>query len=353
MLFSLGGFNKRHKDRFTEACTDVACVWDKPKKSTEPMEILDIDTRKDPSKEMKPTPNTETYIPSCNIMDRDVEKELYTLFNHTDSLLLQTLDPPSDASDDKTEVYVQTLDEAISTLGNNSVNDHLKTVYNHESISQIENLTQGQAENEAWFEHRRGRITASLFHSVVNFRFLDKPDNYILKKIMSKESSTLYPPLAFGRANEPVARQQYFDIQKTTHKNFNVKECGLFIDKENPYIGASPDGVVSCSCCGRGLLEIKCSFTHQNVTPKDACLDDHYHLYCDENNQVRLKESSSWFVQIQGQMGVCNLPWCDFVFFTRRGISIDRIYFDEDIFYGIVQKCEKFFHKYVLPALKQ
>ena len=112
------------------------------------------------------------------------------------------------------------------------MNDHLKTVYNHESISQIENLTQGQAENEAWFDHRRGRITASLFHSVANFRFLDKPDNYILKKFMSKESSTLYLPLAFGRANEPVARQQYFDIQKTTHKISMSKNVGCLLTRK-------------------------------------------------------------------------------------------------------------------------
>ena len=25
-----------------------------------------------------------------------------------------------------------------------------------------------------------------------------------------------------------------------------------------PYIGASPDGLVCCSCCGEGVLEVKC-----------------------------------------------------------------------------------------------
>lgn len=44
----------------------------------------------------------------------------------------------------------------------------------------------------------------------------------------------------------------------------------------------------------------------------------------DENNDVRLKHTSPWYVQIQGQMGICKSLWCDFVFFTRRGIIIDN-----------------------------
>lgn len=80
---------------------------------------------------------------------------------------------------------------------------------------------------------------------------------------------------------------------------------GLHIDELHPFMGASPDGLISCKCCGEGLLEIKCSYMFQNKTPHEACTDHHYHVYLDQNNSVRLKESSSWYTQIQGQMGVC------------------------------------------------
>ncbi len=43
------------------------------------------------------------------------------------------------------------------------------------------------------------------------------------------------------------------------HDNLEVKECGLFISVENPFIGASPDGVIECKCCGWGIIEIKVS----------------------------------------------------------------------------------------------
>lgn len=35
-------------------------------------------------------------------------------------------------------------------------------------------------------------------------------------------------------------------------------------------------------------------------------------------------------------MGICKFLWCDFVFFIRRGIIIDRINFDGDMFFDIV-----------------
>ena len=38
------------------------------------------------------------------------------------------------------------------------------------------------------------------------------------------------------------------------HENFSANECGFFISLKIPYIGASPDDLVSCNCCGNGCL---------------------------------------------------------------------------------------------------
>ena len=47
-----------------------------------------------------------------------------------------------------------------------------------------------------------------------------------------------------------------------------VEDCGLFIDRDHPFIAASPDGLVTCSCCGEGLCEVKvgtCTHIHQEL----------------------------------------------------------------------------------------
>ena len=42
------------------------------------------------------------------------------------------------------------------------------------------------------------------------------------------------------------------------HQNLKVEKLGLCIDYEKPWYAAFPDGAVYCTCCGHGVLEIKC-----------------------------------------------------------------------------------------------
>ena len=49
-----------------------------------------------------------------------------------------------------------------------------------------------------------------------------------------------------------------YKIKLACHNGFIVKPCGFFVDKSESYLGASPDGLVSCDCCVEGVLEVKC-----------------------------------------------------------------------------------------------
>ena len=48
----------------------------------------------------------------------------------------------------------------------------------------------------------------------------------------------------------------------------------------------------------------------------------------DINGQCKLKRTHAYFTQVQGQMGVSGASWCDFIFYTKKGISVERIPFD-------------------------
>ena len=45
------------------------------------------------------------------------------------------------------------------------------------------------------------------------------------------------------------------------HKDFASEKCGVFIDKEHPWMHATPDFLCSCSCCGKGCGEVKCPYS--------------------------------------------------------------------------------------------
>jgi hypothetical protein len=41
---------------------------------------------------------------------------------------------------------------------------------------------------------------------------------------------------------------------------------GLCLNPRYPQFGASPDGMVYCECCGRGCIEVKCTFLLKNMS---------------------------------------------------------------------------------------
>ena len=63
------------------------------------------------------------------------------------------------------------------------------------------------------------------------------------------------PALEWGCLNEENARQQYYALASTQHINFQLQLSGLHIDTQHPYLGATPDGIVSCDCLVQVFLK--------------------------------------------------------------------------------------------------
>jgi len=76
------------------------------------------------------------------------------------------------------------------------------------------------------------------------------------------------------------------------------------------------------------VLEIKCPFICRNKKPehyattKTSCVD------MDENGNLRLKAQHNYMYQVQGQMKVLDVDWCDFVVWTKKGLHVERITYD-------------------------
>ena len=54
----------------------------------------------------------------------------------------------------------------------------------------------------------------------------------------------------------------YNAVQCKIQQDFKSRDSGLVISEEFPYLGASPDRVVSYKCCGEGVVE---SSVHLNI----------------------------------------------------------------------------------------
>ncbi|CAN7949959.1 unnamed protein product [Ixodes hexagonus] len=103
----------------------------------------------------------------------------------------------------------------------------------------------------------------------------------------------------WGRENEVKARNRFIADEAHKHRGFEVKSCGLYVDTERPYLGASPDGIVCCCCCTDAVLEIKCPASCANLTIDAAKVRLPY-LDAD----ARLKEGHLHYAQVQMQMAL-------------------------------------------------
>ena len=126
--------------------------------------------------------------------------------------------------------------------------------------------TQLQSESLVWFEHRRGRLTASRFLSICKTK-VESPSKSLIDVVLQRTSPPKSQALRWGIEKEEVARRQYEQISSKKHTSFCVGTTGLHINPDHPHLGASPDGLVTCSCCGDGLLEIKCPYSLLHTTP--------------------------------------------------------------------------------------
>ena len=131
-------------------------------------------------------------------------------------------------------------------------------------LDYLEEMSRGQSTSLIWHEMRAGRITSSVVHDVLHTN-QESPSSSLIAKICSRNISTLsVPPVMWGREHEADARSAYATIAAPAHDNFTLTECRLIVNEQCQYLAASPDGLILCRCCGKGVLEIKCPFAFRD-----------------------------------------------------------------------------------------
>ncbi|KAG1674508.1 COMPASS component SPP1 [Nymphon striatum] len=224
----------------------------------------------------------------------------------------------------------------------------LPDVKSHILISQgvdsIECCSRGQSSSMVWHEQRVGCITASVAHQAFHTNS-NRPAPSQVKKICSVSSSPLnhVHAVVWGQTHEEDAFQVYKHINLGTplprtcvksptmwlsrveaHINCNVRKSDFKISVTKPFLGASPDGIIMCDCCGMGVLEI---------------------------NTLTLKKNHQYYCQLQLQMYVCNATYGDLAIWTTRDFFVTRIVKDDVFMTSFIQKLEELWTTSILPEL--
>jgi len=159
----------------------------------------------------------------------------------------------------------------------------------------------------------------------------------------------------WGRKQEGAARLKYKIVLRKQYPDIKIRECGLFVRTNTPFLGASPDVIIEYTDEKmKGVLEIKClaSDKWRSLSPDECCQDSDF--YAEPNSttgHLKLKHNHKYYHQVQGQLALTGLEWCDFVIWTLGGISVERIYFDADHWENLKSKLVYYYTKFMLPEL--
>ena len=226
------------------------------------------------------------------------------------------------------------------------------------TLSQIEMKTRGQSDKSEWFQFRKSVITGSKGHDVfVKMKKLKKLDGrcidmYSLNEKISGRifTSPDIPALRYGRVMEPEAIDNLKHEFGKNHIGVVVSPRGLFIDHTTPYIGASPDGIVTCSCCAnkKWCLEVKCPYSINFTSPLSPDVNLTY--LTKHNGSLSLNENHRYFIQCQMQMGVTNIDSTLFYVWTAHVFSMQEIPFDTQLWTNLKEDFITYYKTFYLGS---
>ena len=231
-----------------------------------------------------------------------------------------------------------------------------RTTLTSREITNIEAATVGQSENEAWHRHRKGRLTASNFYRVYTKvetiksteAYAHSADKLVDSLLGCNKPPENLPALKYGRNMEGTAKEKYLKYFQEKHRETSSRECGLFIHESKQYLGASPDLLVECACCGKGVLEIKCPYSIVNEIPKP----ENVSYLVSKDGQVTLKQNHQYYAQVQGQMAITQRSWCHFLVYTQVGQHLETIPFDASYWQKLEENLTWFYANYLASAQK-
>lgn len=206
----------------------------------------------------------------------------------------------------------------------------------------LEIKTCAQVGSDVWYKERSHRLTASNFGKVMSKK--TTPSEAFLKGLFTR-SNIRAASLDYGRQHEAQAKNRFLK----QHKSVHFHECGLVVNNEFPFLGASPDGLV-CENGETGLLEIKCPYTARNMTVSEACELLRDFPLQQQDGSIALRIEHAYYAQIQGQLLICGAQFCEFVVYTQD-LYRQKIFPDVPFMETMLDKLCKFFQDYALPYL--
>nr|XP_022911115.1 uncharacterized protein LOC111422121 [Onthophagus taurus] len=204
-----------------------------------------------------------------------------------------------------------------------------------------------QAESGYWLEERRKLLTASNFYPVCIRKDTTLCANLVKRILYYCGTAIKSKAVQHGRNNEGIALRQ-LEVQE----NVKIKKCGLFVDSQYCFLGATPDGLVGDDL----VVEVKCPFSAYKTCPEEAIKQKkiNFWTFNATSNTFDINKKDKWFYQIQGQLQITGRKGCLFAIWTGHNIPMKVAYIRRDKQFwrtNMEIKLLRFYKECMLPEL--
>ena len=202
----------------------------------------------------------------------------------------------------------------------------------------IERATRSQSLCSEWVEKRQARITGSKFHEVhtkantlIAGRKKVVKTKPLIAHIVHHQSIDNVRPIQWGRVHEKDALDAFKRVEGPKHTNMKLNEVELMLKRDLPYIGASPDAIGTCNCCGTFVVKCKCPYSIRSEKVLDAW--DQTDFLKMENGTVCLNKAHKYYTQLQGEIVISGSSKGYFDVWTQFGDPLVDEVKEDQIFY--------------------
>lgn len=184
--------------------------------------------------------------------------------------------------------------------------------------------------SEAWFSARLGKINASELDKVLGFGFgRDQARRALFDTLRNRTRPPAYSndATSWGQEHEADALSTYVK-HSSFAQGLTPREHGGQTHPVHEWLRASPDALLYDDKDKLvGLVEIKCPYRLRNAPPPphDAPL------------------LTGYILQMNLQMEVYDVNFCDFVQWTPQGISVRRVRRNRELFQYVLPMYEGFY----------
>ena len=260
------------------AYTSLPCSWLPPTFRSVPYaQLADIDFSTPHQKRTKNDINSSTCSKAANVSTLTPSPEellsLYADLSKTGKPVLLSLMPefceshvplcmrgiiPRPLTDLFNKSY---LDLSYPDLLNKCEEVYSSYSISPEQAKSIEEETREQSKSKLWFQQRSGRVTASKLKLAVHTD-ITQPSQSLIKSICYPENNQFKSQAtSWGCEHETIALKEYKLKQNKNHTDLCLSKGGFCVHHMYPFMGASPDSLVNCRCCGNGVVEVKCPYS--------------------------------------------------------------------------------------------